>query len=211
MYRDPWISRASRGVRAGLVAREGRVLVRVTVRVQFVGSSRRVSRLRPSRIGTRVPRLARARVPLRCRTSSRRITRRSVLQTRVRTSRVRTPWRAPGFPRSTRGARTRRRCETFEPNSSRHPAKRRILLLLLPNGTRDRSNPTVSSSTVTFVPGARTCARCGCPAECHATNRELLRAKRQERRECEAARTAESVSLFFIFVWAIRLTCACFF
>ena len=29
------------------------------------------------------------------------------------------------------------------------------------------------------VPGARTCARCGCPAECHATNRELPRAKRQ--------------------------------
>ena len=52
-------------------------------------------------------------------------------------------------------------------------------------------NSTVSSSTV-FVPGARTCARCGCPAECHATNRELLRAKRQELRECEAARTAES-------------------
>ena len=80
----------------------------------------------------------------------------------------------------------------------------------LPNGTRDRSNPTVSSSTVTFVPGARTCARCGCPAECHATNRELLRAKRQERRECEAARTAESVSLFFIFVWAM-LMMTCFF
>ena len=138
IYRDPWISRASRGVRAGLVAREGRVLVRVTFRVQFVGSSRRVSRLRPSRIGTRVPRLARARVPLRCRTSSRRITRRSVLQTRVRTSRVRTPWRpAPGFPRSTRGARTRRRCETFEPNSSRHPAKRRILLLLLRHTGRE--------------------------------------------------------------------------
>ena len=135
MYRDPWISRASRGVRAGVVAREGRVLVQVTVRVQYVGSSRRVSRLRPSRIGTREPRLARARVPLRCRTSSRRITRRSVLQTRVRTSRVRTPWRpAPGFPRSTRGARTRRRCETFEPNSSRHPAKRRILLLLCQTG-----------------------------------------------------------------------------
>ena len=55
----------------------------------------------------------------------------------------------------------------------------------------DRLNSTVSSSTV-FVPGARTCARCGCPAECHATNRELLRAKRQELRECEAARTAES-------------------
>ena len=49
-----------------------------------------------------------------------------------------------------------------------------------------------SSASTVFVPGARTCARCGCPSECHATNRELLRAKRLERAECQASRSAET-------------------